>query len=83
MKNIPRNIGRLDQVLRLGISSGMIYAGFLDESLIEDAFSSILLGVIGCILMITVIFRICPMYILVGWSTCADEERADTQRPQE
>ncbi len=69
---IPKNVGRLDQIIRLGISSSMIYAGFVNEELIQDRFSSILLGVVGIVLMYTVIMRSCPMYILVDWSTCRD-----------
>jgi hypothetical protein len=72
-KFIPINIGRLDQILRLLISSLMIYAGFINKELIQDEFSSILLGIIGVVLMFTVILRSCPMYILVGWNTCRDE----------
>ncbi|MBE8233525.1 MAG: DUF2892 domain-containing protein [Endozoicomonadaceae bacterium] len=67
---IPKNIGRLDQVLRLGLSACMIYAGFVNEELIQDEFSSILLGVIGTVLMYTVIMRSCPLYILIGWNSC-------------
>lgn len=72
-KFIPINVGRLDQMLRLVISSSMIYAGFLNEELIQDEFSSILLGIIGVVLMLTVILRSCPMYILLGWNTCRDK----------
>lgn len=73
-KYMPKNIGRLDQILRLGINAGMIYAGFINEELIKDGFSSILLGVIGVILMYPVITRSCPMYILMGWNTCRDKQ---------
>jgi len=69
---IPKNVGRLDQILRLGISLCMIYAGFIDETLIDDQVSSIILGATGVVLMYTVIMRSCPMYIFIGWSTCRD-----------
>lgn len=71
-KFFTKNVGRLDQVLRLVISTAMIYAGFVNAELIQDKFSSILLGVIGVVLMCTVILRSCPMYILIGWNTCRD-----------
>jgi hypothetical protein len=71
-KFIPKNVGGLDQILRLGICSGMVYAGFINEELIQDKFSSILLGIIGVVLMLTVVFRFCPLYMLIGWSTCRD-----------
>ncbi len=73
-KFIPKNVGGLDQILRLGICSGMIYVGLINEQLIQDKFSSILLGVIGIVLMLTVIFRFCPLYMLIGWSTCRSGE---------
>ncbi|MEE9337303.1 MAG: DUF2892 domain-containing protein [Methylococcaceae bacterium] len=72
-KFIPKNVGHLDQIIRFGINAGMIYVGFINEKLIQDDFSAILLGVIGVVLMYPVITRSCPMYILMGWSTCSKE----------
>lgn len=71
---IPKNVGRLDQIIRLFISSSMIYAGFVNEELIQDDFSSNLLAVIGLVLLYTVIMRNCPMYSLIGWSSCRNQQ---------
>jgi len=77
-KFIPKNVGHLDQVIRLLINTGMIYVGFINKELLQDDFSSILLGAIGVALMYPVITRSCPMYILMGWNTCRNESINDS-----
>jgi hypothetical protein len=68
--NLCKNIGTLDQVLRLGISGMMIYFGFLDTQLIADTFSAHVVGVLGAMNAIVAVIRFCPLYALAGISTC-------------
>lgn len=69
-QKIYKNIGTLDQVLRLGISALMIYIGFIDSQLIADTFSAHLIGVLGVLNAIVAIVRFCPLYSLAGITTC-------------
>lgn len=64
------NIGRIDQVLRLGISVGMIYAGFINEDFIQDNLSSNIIGSLGLLNLIVALVRYCPLYSLADINTC-------------
>jgi len=64
------NVGRLDQILRMGISLFLIYIGFIDENFIYDSLSSYTIGVLGALSLIVSIIRFCPLYTLAGINTC-------------
>jgi hypothetical protein len=68
--NIRRNVGTLDQVLRLGISGMMIYFGFIDTQLVADTFSAHVVGVLGVINAIVAVVRFCPLYAVADITTC-------------
>ncbi len=70
-----RNVGRLDQVLRIGISLGLLYIGFIDRTLVGDSFSATILGVVGVLNLLVALSRICPLYSLVGIDTCHTTHR--------
>lgn len=64
-----RNLGRLDQILRVGIGGGLVYAGFIDSGLIQDPLSSYLVGGFGLVNILAALARYCPLYALVGINT--------------
>lgn len=68
------NIGRFDQFLRIGISAGLIYIGFIDKTLIEDELSSNIIGTIGIINLIVAVIRFCPLYVVAGINTCGSKK---------
>ncbi len=70
-----RNVGRLDQILRIGISIGLIYIGFIDRNLVGDSFSATVLGVVGVMNLMVALLRICPLYSMVGIDTCHTSHR--------
>ncbi len=63
------NVGRLDQILRLGISFLLIYIGFIDENFIYDTLSSYIIGSFGVINLIVATLRSCPVYALADINT--------------
>ena len=67
---LERNVGRLDQLLRIGIGAVLIYISLIDTSLIEDPLSSGILAFIGIGNLVVGLIRICPLYPLVGINTC-------------
>ena len=69
------NVGRLDQVLRVGISLILIYVGFIDSSLIEDSLSSNIIGTIGVLNLIVALSRFCPLYVIAGINTCQTDKK--------
>jgi len=70
-----KNIGRLDQVLRTGIAIGMVYLGFIDRSILNDAFSSNIIGTLGVFGLIVALLRNCPLYTLTGINTCPFKDK--------
>lgn len=69
-----KNIGFLDQVLRLGISGLMVYFGLVDTSIIADPFSARVVGVLGALNILVALVRFCPLYAVVGINTYSAAE---------
>ena len=67
---MKRNVGRLDQILRVGISLVLVYIGFIDKEFITDPLSSNIIGIIGVLSLIVALLRFCPLYVVTGISTC-------------
>ncbi len=67
---MTKNIGRFDQVLRVGISLGLVYVGLIDESFIQDPLSSYIIGAIGVVNIVIAIARFCPLYVVAHINTC-------------
>ena len=74
---IRPNVGGIDRLLRFLIGMLLIYAGFLDDRYLIDAFSARLLGVMGTILLLTAIFRYCPAYSLAQIDTTRRRQRGE------
>ncbi len=66
-----KNIGTLDMVLRIGLSAAAIYAGFIDTDIINDALSSVVVGIIGALNLVVALIRFCPLYAVAGINTNA------------
>lgn len=64
------NVGRLDQMFRIGISFVLIYIAFIDDGFISDPLSSYIIGTIGILNLIVATVRFCPLYIVAGINTC-------------
>lgn len=63
------NVGRLDQVLRIGIGAILIWVGFVDTRLIGDLLIANLVGLFGVLNLAAALLRVCPVYILAGINT--------------
>ncbi|HED16810.1 MAG TPA: DUF2892 domain-containing protein [Gammaproteobacteria bacterium] len=70
---MTKNMGRIDQVLRLGISIVLIYVGFVDQELINDHLTSMIAGIIGIVNLLSALIGICPLYSITGINTCHKE----------
>lgn len=77
--SMKKNIGRFDQVLRIGISVGLIYLGFFDFTrIVTDPLSGYVLGFFGVASLFVAIIRFCPLYYLTGINTC-QRQPSDTK----
>lgn len=66
---LRRNVGRLDQILRLGIGALLVYLGFVDTSLVGDGLLAVVLGAFGILDIVAALLRWCPLYNLAGIDT--------------
>lgn len=63
------NVGRFDQILRLGIGAGMVWVGFIDTSFINDRLVATVVGLFGLLNIVAALVRVCPFYNLAGINT--------------
>lgn len=63
------NVGRLDQILRIGIGLVLIWVGFIDDTLIRDRLIATLIGVFGTLNLLAALLRVCPIYTVAGINT--------------
>jgi hypothetical protein len=66
-----RNLGLVDRVLRTGVGLAMMYAGFVNQSLVADDVARLALGVMGIFMIAIALIGWCPMYGVIGFSTCS------------
>ncbi len=65
------NVGTVDRILRLVIGAVLLASPWIIQSQIwQNAFVMWAVPVIGAVLIATALFRICPLYRLVGANTC-------------
>jgi hypothetical protein len=63
------NVGRFDQILRIGIGALLIWVGFVDTGLIGDRLVAMLVGLFGVLNLIAALLRVCPVYTIAGINT--------------
>jgi hypothetical protein len=67
MKAIVMNVGRIDQVLRIG--GGLLLLALFATDVIGPW------GMIGIVPLATGLLRFCPLYRLLGINTCSGDAR--------
>ncbi len=73
---MTRNIGTLDMVLRL-VFAGVLFAlGFLPNPFITAELPQRIVGWFGLVPLTTALLRFCPLYTLIGVSTCPVRDKA-------
>ena len=73
---IKQNLGLWDRIFRIGISSTMIYLGFFEHTLVIDEMAEIILGVFGTGMLVSALIGNCPLYEVIGFSTCKKSNEA-------
>ena len=71
------NVGVLDRALRLAIAGTMLWLLTLDS---VQGFRAVLAGAIALAMVVTALAGTCPLYRLLGWTTCATPRRRDAAR---
>lgn len=70
---MTRNIGRIDQFLRIMIGLAL-FAYTVEDGAVAAGW--LVPGVIGVILIVTAFFSYSPLYTLLGVTTCSKLDRA-------
>ncbi|MDH3974580.1 MAG: DUF2892 domain-containing protein [Deltaproteobacteria bacterium] len=70
---LKKNMGRVDQILRLTVGLLFIYLGFVNQSIIGDRLYAVMIGIFGAVNIGSAFFRFCPFYLLAGLSTVPKE----------
>jgi len=73
---LNRNLGMIDRILRGGIGIAMMYFGFFSQYLITDHIARLILGGMGVGMLLIAIVGYCPLYALIGFSTCTHKAKA-------
>jgi hypothetical protein len=64
---MPLNVGTLDQYVRIVAGLALVAFAFQDGLSIQGWHWA---GLIGVVLLATAFFRVCPLYQVLGMSTC-------------
>jgi hypothetical protein len=67
MKLLPTNVGGIDRILRFAIGAGVLSLAFIGPKTP--------LGYIGLIPLLTAFAGSCPLYTVLGFSTCPVKQK--------
>ncbi len=70
---MTRNLGRIDQFIRVIVGLALIAYAVKDGTLASGYLAA---GAVGLILLVTAFFSYCPLYSLLGVSTSGKTDRA-------
>lgn len=65
---MKKNVGTIDRVFRLVVGIALITYGIVNQSW--------LMGLIGIVPILTAFIRFCPLYTIIGVSTCKVEPKS-------
>jgi len=60
-KKMQQNIGKTDRIIRISIGVAIVVAGIITQSW---------WGLVGIVPLVTSMVSFCPLYTLLGFSTC-------------
>ncbi len=64
-----KNVGTTDMIIRLLIFVVMAYIGFFDNPIVSSGTSQTIIKFVAFIPLLTAVFRFCPLYSAIGYST--------------
>ncbi len=65
------NVGTFDRILRFVLGVALVIAPFATNiALFQGQAASIVSVIVGAVLVLTAIARVCPLYSLLGMRTC-------------
>jgi hypothetical protein len=71
------NVGNIDRLLRLVLGAVLIIAPYVAPlALLQSPAIQIIVVAVGLVLVITALFRFCPLYRLLGMATCRTQAQS-------
>ncbi|WP_210396781.1 YgaP family membrane protein [Motiliproteus sediminis] len=67
---MKRNVGVADMVVRLVLALALLYLGFVDNPIMSEGLPKTIIGFFAFVPLITGLLRFCPLYALIGVTTC-------------
>ncbi len=67
---MTKNVGYLDMGLRVALAAALFYVGFVPNPIVTSGTSQLVLGCFGFVPLLTALLRWCPLYSIIGMSTC-------------
>lgn len=65
------NVGNIDRILRAGLGVVLLYLAFLSNiTAFEAPLIQYGVAIIGIVMLVTSILKLCPLYTLLGIKTC-------------
>ena len=71
---IKKNMGSIDRAIRIMTGLAMLYLGFIETSIIDDATINIIVGIFGFISIAFAYISFCPIYTLGNISTLKKQD---------
>jgi hypothetical protein len=67
-----KNVGQTDKIIRIVLGIVLIALDFFE---VVQGMLSWVLGIVGIVLIITAFLNFCPLYKIIGQSTCPVEKK--------
>lgn len=74
---LTKNVGGLDRAIRLCGAAVLIYLGFFDQTVFAPSTAKTLIGLFSIMPILTGTLAYCPLYTVVGISTCPAKKLAE------
>jgi len=71
---MEKNVGTVDMIIRLVIAIALGYIGFFKNPIVSAGTSQTIIKVVAFLPLLTGLMRFCPLYKLIGLSTCPCEQ---------
>ena len=71
---IKKNMCTLDRIIRVFLSLGCLYLGFVDTTIIGEQLLATLVGIFGAFNLLVIAIGVCPVYYMAGISTTSKDD---------
>lgn len=74
------NMGMTDRAVRASVGVVLVYLAFFNPEIIRNQLLNVLVGAFGVLNIISSIVKICPLYLLIRFSTATNRDAASKEK---